>query len=221
MSNAYPKDGYLLAVSCERCHGPGAKHVAYHRENTDDDEPHDILNPENFSRDRRTNLCVQCHSGIGIRALTREFSYVPGTPLDEHILFDRTPAKKAGTGIHTANQLARLVLSKCYTESPDLTCVTCHNPHRPELHVEALSAKRCQKCHEPEHCGKAEEVGPTIDQLCLECHMPIRRDQNTTMAMKKGRVANLARDHFITNWPKISDAVLKELKAKSSTNQKP
>ena len=56
-SNMYKKDGYILGVTCERCHGPGSMHVDYLRQNPEADEPRFIQYPGDFSRARSIDLC--------------------------------------------------------------------------------------------------------------------------------------------------------------------
>ena len=57
------KPFHELAIGCERCHGPGKKHIHFHEENhcrlgTNVDP---IVNPEKLSPELRDAVCYQCH----------------------------------------------------------------------------------------------------------------------------------------------------------------
>ena len=88
-------------IDCQRCHGPGAEHIR-----TFGRAP--MVNPARLSRERRMEICMQCHmettSGRIPAVLQRfdrtTFSYVAGQPLaDFAINFDHAP----GTG-HDGNE---------------------------------------------------------------------------------------------------------------------
>ena len=79
LSNVYNKDNYLLGVTCERCHGPGALHSAnpQARSTSESSSAADIVHPGKIGRERQITLCAQCHSG---HLVPREgpFSFRPG-----------------------------------------------------------------------------------------------------------------------------------------------
>ncbi|MFN3199357.1 MAG: hypothetical protein ACE366_13220 [Bradymonadia bacterium] len=63
-----------LGIACEACHGPGAAHVARHRDPTErylehlglrgEDEKPDIVNPADLSPERSMAVCGQCHAEL-------------------------------------------------------------------------------------------------------------------------------------------------------------
>jgi tetratricopeptide (TPR) repeat protein len=159
--NQYRRDDMLLGVTCERCHGPGREHVAYHREHPNDDEAHAILHPGTLSRERLIDVCAQCHGNT--RLLGRPFSYRPGQPLEA---FYRTARAKYREDDTTTNQVQYLGESKCFQKS-DMTCITCHSPHRP------TSAKSgCMECHTAASCTDQPHQPAAVRGDCVGCHMP-------------------------------------------------
>ena len=64
-----------LAIGCERCHGPGSKHVEVAKQkeaagtklNPDRDETWSIHGLKDLSLDQQNQLCGQCHSRVGGR----------------------------------------------------------------------------------------------------------------------------------------------------------
>jgi len=53
----------LYGITCERCHGPGAKHVLYQRTHPGTKEAKYIINPAHLSPTLKTDICALCHSG--------------------------------------------------------------------------------------------------------------------------------------------------------------
>ncbi len=48
--NVYRRDTAIHGVTCERCHGPAAKHVAWHQDRPSEKSPHAIIRPAELSR---------------------------------------------------------------------------------------------------------------------------------------------------------------------------
>ena len=191
----YRREGYLLGVTCERCHGPGGDHVDHHREHPQDEDARHIVHPGLLPRERLLNVCAQCHAGGG-RPLQPAFSFRPGVPLADYLALEGSEAS-ARRGVHSNNQLPRLAESRCFSESPSMSCVTCHNPHRHEHGDVALFSQRCQKCHEVQDCAVEPRLGDRIGSQCVECHMARVDDHPTRIQSSSGSAAPLIRDHFI------------------------
>lgn len=205
-AGGYVREGAVLGISCERCHGPGAEHVAFHRAHPDSKEPVAITHPADLPRERSLELCGQCHGGVG-ELHAAPFSYRPGQPLEEHV----TPAHvdpAAPPDVHSANQLVRLRQSRCFAGSPKMTCATCHDPHVVERGDLARFSKRCMECHTPEKCGMAERVGHAIADDCVSCHMERLEIKSTvfdtpgatvhpTMVDHKVKVSREATERFL------------------------
>ena len=164
--NGYPaasNGGTAEGIDCQRCHGPGERHVRRPERGT-------ILHPGKLPPERELEICLQCHletASQGIpnairRAGRGVFSYRPGEPLSDYVLqFDRA---ESGDRFEINHAAYRLRQSLCRP----LSCTTCHNPH----HAGPRTSYRetCQKCHQGEH-GSAQSD-------CMACHMPKRRAED-------------------------------------------
>jgi mono/diheme cytochrome c family protein len=213
-NNFYRKERYILGVTCERCHGPGSKHAEYHRQNPDDDEAQFIRFPGDFSRQRLLDLCSQCHAGQGVRLLKPPFSYRPGEDLSRYILLEDLD-QQSQSGVHAANQVARLSKSECFQQNDSLTCISCHNPHALERGNLELFSKRCMKCHEPQVCGMSEKLGNKIRENCVDCHMPRVQDLKIDIETTGGFEFPIMPDHLIGIYPEISKRMLKRFSGNS------
>lgn len=193
--NRFAKDEFLLGVSCERCHGPGADHVAFHRANPDERDAAHVVNPMDLPRDRANEVCAQCHSGGGVPRRA-SFTFRPGQELEAYLSIDVTSHAARGS-VHTANQLSRLILSRCYTESRDMTCADCHDPHRHEHAATPVFSRRCLRCHDVEDCPPAFARGEAAREDCITCHMPVVLDRKVELQARDGFEFPDMRDHFI------------------------
>ena len=135
-------------VTCQRCHGPRAEHVESEGEVID-----------GFWREadqtESINRCAQCHR----RAEEQE---------PEDITADNVEIVRF--------QPVGLVQSACFKGSAELTCVTCHDPHRPLEAQNSLGIWQCVQCHDSTHEDHTTCRAGHIDD-CLTCHMPrVRSD---------------------------------------------
>jgi hypothetical protein len=192
--NYYKKTGFVLGISCERCHGPGREHAENERLKSAAASAgtHSIVNPSSLARDRRIEVCAQCHGGIG-QPIAPAFSYVPGQQLANYIKLPR-PDADARVDVH-GNQAALMQRSRCYQNS-QLTCTTCHEVHGPERPAATYSVK-CLQCHKDQDCGEFVKLGAKIRENCVDCHMPVQ-DSNLIVADLKGKqVRARIRNHWI------------------------
>lgn len=206
-ANQYRQQNAILGVTCERCHGPGRDHVQHHEKNPQDDVPHAIVQPVSLSRDRQTDLCIQCHSNY-INPRGPALSYRPGEPLD-HAYRPVTP--KHSEDDHVANQIHYLKQSACFQKSDTLTCITCHDPHEPpsDSHTR-LVQNACSKCHQPADCGEQPRLPEAVRPNCTGCHMPKRIKVNVNFQTKNDDFVPpiLRFDHRIAVNPLARDEVL-------------
>jgi hypothetical protein len=145
----------MAGISCEGCHGPGAKHSAAMKLGELEVGAAAIVNPKNFKPVDLIDFCGACHT----------------TWWD---------AKQIGAiGVATVRfQPYRLEGSRCWGKGDArLTCVACHDPHQPLVHDAAAYDGSCLSCHAKETKAKAtpERPGhacPVAQQGCVSCHMP-------------------------------------------------
>ena len=206
-NNVYSREGFMLGISCERCHGPGAEHAQYQGKNPDGEGAPFITHPGDLSRERSIEVCAQCHSGPGIKR-GLPFTYRPGRPLEEYIEPEPLDAQNK-IGVHSNNQVARLSLAACFQQSDDLTCASCHNPHAPERGERALFSERCLACHASEDCGMQPELGHKIADNCIDCHMPGRQDQTTRVQNASGIELTTMPEHLIGIYPDATQRFMK------------
>src|SRR5262249_14647206 len=127
-------------IDCQRCHGPGQRHIAAMRAGNVDAGRNAIVNPATLDRKRQLEVCMQCHleptsSPLPFQIRRYEhppFSYLPGRPLgDAFIYFDHaqpsTGNREYGDKFEIAGGAYRLRQSACFRKS-QMTCVTCHDP---------------------------------------------------------------------------------------------
>ena len=197
--NAYPRPGAPVAggIDCQRCHGPGAAHVA--AAGSGKASPAQIraaiVNPAGLNRDRQLDVCMQCHLEPtslplphAIRKYDREpYSFTAGQALTAYQnFFDMAPGSGFEDRFEVAHHAYRLRKSACFRASA-MTCTTCHNPHRAPRGQAAVDryVAACRGCHPGPHPATVETGGAT----CLDCHMWKRRPEDA--------VHTVMTDHFI------------------------
>jgi Cytochrome c3 len=143
----------IPSVTCEACHGPGAKHVTAEKAALEGAEAL-IFNPKQLGPVESVDFCGSCHRTWWDVMLTEE------------------------VGVTTVLSVPyRLEKSRCWGNGdPRITCVACHSPHRPLVQDAAAYDQRCLNCHlkngsQPtaDHPGAACPVGA---EKCANCHMP-------------------------------------------------
>lgn len=197
-TNRYDRESLIVGISCEICHGAGANHVRLemkHETEPNESAPHGILNPANFSRGRKVDLCAECHNGIQREALKPTFSYIPGRPLSE--FFKLLPSPDVEHPDVHGNQVGLLQRSKCYRLSEKMSCSTCHDVHTTEQPAESFSLK-CLTCHQWQSCGMAREIRQNkIENRCIACHMPVE-ETSVIVSETAGQVVHAKmRNHWI------------------------
>lgn len=153
--NEFDSERAVPGVTCEACHGPGAKHVAAIKAGSESAKDL-IFNPARLGPVDQVDFCGACH---------RTWQDVVGSGL-------------TGVGVLNARFAPyRLQNSKCWkTQDARLTCPACHDPHKPLVHDAASYDSRCLQCHVEKGATKtANKPGaacPVATKECVTCHMP-------------------------------------------------
>ena len=216
----YDSSSIVLSISCETCHGPGAKHVEYHTKNPADKRPAFIINTATLSRQQQLDACASCHSGLR-ENLQPAFSFLPGNKLDEFFKPANDSIKKTKLDVH-GNQYGLLTASKCFKQSLTLNCSSCHNTHQDETNKLELFAQRCMNCHNDANhnfCTVKNTDKQTLISNCINCHMPLQPTGqivfNTTENGNQETLNESIRTHLIAVYP-----TLKSSNAKNKSERK-
>jgi hypothetical protein len=143
----------MPGVTCEACHGPGANHVAAANAGLIDEIAAKIMNPAHLNPVDSVDYCGSCHR----------------TWWD--VVLDESLGPKS-----LRFQPYRLENSRCWGKGDArITCVACHDPHRPLVTEVASYDEHCFACHVTEGKPTADHPGgacPTSKKNCVSCHMP-------------------------------------------------
>jgi Cytochrome c554 and c-prime len=155
--NQFDPSAAFLGVTCEACHGPGAQHIAAARAKTEKRGDGSIFNPAQLARVDSVDFCGACHrtwqdvvSGQMVGAGTFNVRFAP----------------------------YRLENSKCWAGGDArITCMSCHDPHKPLSHDVASYDQNCLACHASSPTEKKSETHPgaacpVAAKNCVTCHMP-------------------------------------------------
>jgi predicted CXXCH cytochrome family protein len=168
------KHGYT--IGCERCHGPGEKHIREGGLLADGFDP-TIVNPAKLEHGLREAVCQQCHLEGKARVARhdRRFDeFRPGLPL-QSVLTVFVVADDAG--VKAVSHVEQMYHSRCFVAGADgnkMGCISCHDPHRrvPADERVAFYRGRCLQCHEPHACSAAPAARKEKSDSCVDCHMP-------------------------------------------------
>ena len=200
-------------IDCQRCHGPGAKHIASVQNSGGDLQAvrDSIVNPKRLSPKLQMDVCMQCHlepTSTAIPSIVRRFdrgpfSYLPGQSLtDFNLYFDHAPGTGRDDKFEIAGSAYRLRKSKCFVESKGaMTCLTCHDPHNVPRGLQAIAqySAVCNGCHA---AGLSKAIAASQHPAateCISCHMPKRRTEDVVHVTMT--------DHFIQRRPPAGDLV--------------
>jgi predicted CXXCH cytochrome family protein len=144
----------VAGVTCEACHGPGLKHVQAMKNGHIDQGKKSILNPRSLDAASSVDFCGACH---------RTFGDV--VQMNVH-------------GVATVRfQPFRLEESRCWRRTNgELTCVTCHDPHKPLVQDIISYDQICLRCHRQSSSRIEGQVRRTFacsvgKADCVGCHM--------------------------------------------------
>lgn len=195
---AFEKGKIIYGIDCERCHGAAAEHVAYQESHPDDKTAKFITSVRTLNRQQSVDMCGICHSGT--KNMQRSaFNFKPGEIRDNYFFADYGSPLTEQLDVHS-NQYALMKGSKCYLESKELTCNSCHGPHHKEQENLQLFSQRCMTCHrQVAHSFKDKVSSDIITANCIDCHMPKKASSVITLLtqQKTAAQADSIRTHFI------------------------
>jgi tetratricopeptide (TPR) repeat protein len=192
-SNSFQTTWSEINVSCESCHGAGARHVAWANKaaGTKDlenlglenrlDEHKGVawvfLPNQNIATRSRPRLdtkeidtCGRCHSR---RSELKEDDHFGKPLMDSHL-----PSLLTAPLFYPDGQIkeedfeyASFLQSKMYHQG--VTCSDCHEPHSQKLR--ANGSETCLNCHQSDHYNSKshhhhEQANHAVS--CISCHMP-------------------------------------------------
>jgi len=211
----FDKSSIIYGVDCERCHGPGAEHVAFHTANPDEKKAKFIINAKLLGRQQRLDACALCHSGFR-NGIQPPFTFKVGEKLDEYSSVRYNPDSASSLDVH-GNQYGLLTSSKCFKMSPQMDCSSCHNVHVNEVRSPKLFSQRCMTCHtEANHntCTKSPVKGLVLGDNCIDCHMPALPSKKIFLQLSdpEKSTPDLVRMHRVAIYPNSTKDYLKKIK---------
>jgi hypothetical protein len=155
--NQFDPSAAFLGVTCEACHGPGAQHIAAARAKTEKRGSGLVFNPAQLGRVDSVDFCGACH---------RTWQDVVSGPMVD-------------AGVQNVRFAPyRLENSKCWAGGDArITCMSCHDPHKPLSRDVASYDQNCLACHASTTAEKKSEnhpgaACPVATKNCVTCHMP-------------------------------------------------
>ena len=179
---------HLDAFACDACHGDPSRHLETAPPLPGEDPG--LVRLGELEPAVQRDVCARCHLQGDAR-----LELIRGRPSNERPLAGQIPmlvprtSRKPGDEYRFVSQVERLVLSECFRGAPEMTCTTCHDPHRgAEAQGVASFNTACQGCHEtesPSACSRSRSPELTVEAAagvsrrseagCIDCH--VRKSQ--------------------------------------------
>ncbi len=208
-TDALPPAGYPLhqnpistgwrprGLSCKACHGEVEGHADWQESDAPEGTSDPILSLTQMGRTERVSVCAACHLQGDVRIILADAR--PGVPLPGKDLLESRAvfvAAEPDRDVGFVSHVERLALARCYTETTELDCTTCHSPHRDLSNPAERQRTRasCTNCHGSNSmstamdCAQTPELRPQQAD-CVDCHMRL----TDVFDVKKVQV----HDHFI------------------------
>ncbi|HEY6899723.1 MAG TPA: multiheme c-type cytochrome [Puia sp.] len=217
----FERGSVVYGIDCERCHGDGQAHVAWHTGHPGEKVGVSIVSARRLGRQQRLDACALCHSGFR-RGLRPSFTFRVGDTLDKFSTPNYNTDSSGNLDVH-GNQYGLLTTSRCFQGS-QMDCSSCHNVHKDEWGREEVFSQRCMSCHRAPgvDAGGGQSAGckfPPVKERglvgnCVDCHMPALPSQKILLQFSGAAkpVHDLVRTHHIGIYPEISRAYLRARK---------
>jgi hypothetical protein len=143
----------MPGVTCEGCHGPGAKHIAAIKA---DSRNVKVFNPAKLDADELSQeFCGACHVSF-----------------EKALLMP-----KQGGAINLRYQPYRIFNSRGHNGDSRISCVACHDPHDKLAEETAFYDSKCFACHlttrdQVKTAARSAAACPVSKKQCTTCHMP-------------------------------------------------
>jgi hypothetical protein len=208
-------------IDCERCHGPGSRHLAEKSAgifvDTSKYIDYSIVNPSKLPVALQMDVCQRCHiQGNAVLNEGKSFrDFRPGMALSS-VMNVFMPLYKGDEDSHImASHAERLKMSKCFlvsakniqgTEEKDalrpyknaLTCISCHNPHVSVRQTgQEVFNQKCNSCHSTKN--KVEAGTKTPDPgSCSEAESKRALKKNNCIACHMPKNGSIDIPHVVT-----------------------
>lgn len=201
--STFDKSQMIYGIDCERCHGPAANHVRFHKDHPEEKNAKYLVIIKNLSRQQRLDACAICHSGFR-KQVKQPFTFQTGDNLDQHSVVNYSNESSSTLDVH-GNQYGLLTSSKCFKMS-GMNCSSCHNVHTNEVNKPTSFSQRCITCHKETNHNSLQMTARQESLLatnCIDCHMPMLPSQNIVLnvADVDGLVPDTVRTHRIAIYP--------------------
>lgn len=173
------KNNVHRGQSCEKCHGPGSRHVS-----TRGREPGTILSFKTLSAPQKSEICLKCHTenqcAPGANWRTSKHAHNGVSCNDCHTSHYNVPAGTPGTSLPGADETA------LNAQAPQIRKVAFEQQDEPELSMDeirvlaknlgAIEPHICFKCHsnmqDLAHVAHPHQIGGQHGFTCTTCHNP-------------------------------------------------
>ena len=155
-----------INVSCESCHGPGAKHVKWASGPKTD---YDGSQFPGLTQKQQMNMCAPCHA----RRVKLTENFVPGMDFEDQYLVQNISSDYYhldGQILEEDYVYGSFLQSKMHAQG--IKCGDCHDAH--SLQLKFNGNQLCLQCHVPADYDSEKHhfhMADTEAGLCVNCHM--------------------------------------------------